>query len=340
MKRRRQGHERDEQPRSLEKVMEVAGELPPGMSRLGEPAFLLDTGWPDALTEAYLCFDGAELFHEDLVLLPASRVKPVRRDDPGATAEERGATHYRVGEIEGDELLVDDRGRVWRREEDSGEWLPEGSRFDRWLLGAVEAQRMLYDRDGEFTDDAFDDSGELTAAMSERMCRRILKRDRAAPAPRWRLARAMAQQGKLEAAREQLETVVAESPDFAWAWFDLARIGEGLGELASAVDEMEAAATARPGYEHAAYFWAQAARLARSSGDEARRAACAREALALDPELAASQRDGARVSLEDGELEAAQELAENAAALAPRDLLIMDLLARIRAQIDARQPPA
>lgn len=340
MRQRRQGRERDEQPRSLERIMEVAGSLPPGMSRLGEPAFLMDAGWPDALTEVYLYFDGAELFHEDLVLLPASRVKQVRREDPGATAAERDATYYRAGEIGGDDLCVDDQGRVWRLEEDTGEWLPEGSRLERWLLGVMEAQRMLYDRDGEFIDEAFDESGELTPAMSERMNRRVLKRDRAAPAPRWRLARAMALQGKMEAAREQLETVVAESPAFAWAWFDLARISEVMGELASAGDEMEAAATARPGYEHAAYFWAQAARLARAAGDEARRAGCAREALALDPGLAGSQREGARANLEEGELEAAQELAENAAALAPRDLQIMDLLARIRAELDARQPPA
>jgi tetratricopeptide (TPR) repeat protein len=150
----------------------------------------------------------------------------------------------------------------------------------------------------------------------------------------------MVQQGKLAEAREQLEAVVAAEPAFAWAWFDLGRISEKLGELGGAVDEMEAAAQARPEYEHVGYFWAQAARLAHAAGDDVRRAACARAALAHTPDLATRQREGARESLEAGERDAARELVETAVALAPRDLMALDLLARVHASVDEADPPA
>ena len=324
----------------LDRLVAAVGQAASGMHWLGAGAIVLDASWPAALSEVYRRFDGASLFLDTVVLAPASQVKAERRSDPGVTEAERRSAYYHAGEIEGDELYVDDEGGVWRVEEDTGEWLLEGSRLDRWLLGFFEAQGMLYDRDGEFSDDAFDEEGELTAAMSERMNRRLLKRDRDASAPRWRLARAMVQQGKLAEAREQLEAVVAGEPAFAWAWFDLGRISEKLGELGGAVDELEAAAQARPEYEHAGYFWAQAARLAHAAGDEARRAACARAALARTPDLVARQRDGARESLEAGEVEAARELIETAAALAPRDLMVLDLLARVQARVDENEPPA
>jgi tetratricopeptide (TPR) repeat protein len=336
----RKGHGREEGGSPLDRLVATIESAAAGMHWLGSPAILLDAAWPQALAEVYRRFDGAELFLGTLTLMPATQVQTERRDDPGATAEERSTTYYRVGQLEGDDLYVDDHGQVWRLEEDTGEWLAEGSRLDRWLLGVIEAQGTLYDREGEFSDEAFDEEGDVTAATSERMHRRILKRDRDAVAPRWRLARALVQQGNLEAARDELETAVATQPAFAWAWFDLGRISERLGELGNAVDEMEAAAQARPDYEHAGYFWAQAARLARAAGDEARREACTREALARSPGLVASQRDGARESLESGELEAARELIETAAALAPRDLMVMDLMARIHARIDEAAPPA
>jgi hypothetical protein len=316
---------------SLERLVAAVGEAASGMHWLGSGAFVLDASWPAALSDVYRRFDGASLFLDTIVLVAANQIRAERRSDPGVTEAERRSAYYRVGELEGDDLYVDDDGRVWRVEEDTGEWLLEGSRLDRWLLGVFEAQGMLYDRDGEFLDDAFDEDGELVPAMNERMSRRLLKRDRDAAAPRWRLARAMVQQDKLAEAREQLEAVVAGEPAFAWAWFDLGRISEKLGELGGAVDELEAAAQARPEYEHAGYFWAQAARLAHAAGDEARRAACAREALQRAPDLALRQRDGARESLESGEVEAARELVETAAALAPRDLMVLDLLARVHA---------
>ncbi|WP_428262460.1 tetratricopeptide repeat protein [Haliangium sp.] len=325
-RKRGPGGSSDTSSTPAERVLAMVARAPGGLHWLGEPARLLDAAWPDSLVEVYRAFDGASLFHEAVVLVPATQVR--RRADAGVSG-------YAVGSLDGDDLVVDDRARVWRHEQDSGEWLPEGERFDRWLLGVIEAQEVLYERDGEFADEVFDDSGEPVPEVSERMQRRILKRDRDAPGPRWRLARALVQQGKVEAGRDQLETLVAARPEFAWAWYDLARISESLGALEQALDEMEAAATAQPGYEHAGFFWAQAARLARALGDEARRQACADRARADAPDLAAGQREGAQASLDEGDLDAALELVETALALSPRDLVAVDLRARIQARREA-----
>src|SRR5690606_14105806 len=89
-----------------------------GMHRLGPPAVLLDSALPGALARVYRQLDGGELFHETIVLLPSARL-----GREGESAE--GRRH--VGEIAGDELFVDESGRVWRLEEDTGEWLAEGS---------------------------------------------------------------------------------------------------------------------------------------------------------------------------------------------------------------------
>jgi tetratricopeptide (TPR) repeat protein len=293
---------------------------PAGLHDLGEPATVLDTALPAALAAVYRAFDGATLYHEALILSPSRDL---------ARAPETG--RWKLGEVDGDDLEIDAGGAVWRRETDTEEWLEEGSRVDRWLHGWVDAQGQLLDADGEFRDDVFEESGELTDEAAIGRERRLLDRDPAAPAPRWRLARALARSGDLGAARDQLEQVVDERPGFAWAWFDLARISERLGELAGAADEAVAAAEADPDYAYAPFFYGHAARLAGAAGDDARRAELAGRALELEPDLARSQRAGAVERLAAGDRDSARELAEVAAALAPRDLETLDLLRQLEA---------
>lgn len=293
---------------------------PEGLHRLGDPAVVLDTALPAALADIYRAFDGGDLYHESLVLIPSREV-----------ARDPHTGRWHIGEVHGDDLQVDPAGAVWRREIDTDEWLEEGSRFDRWLHGWVDAEDLLLDPDGEFRDELFDDAGELTDEAAARRERRLLDRDREAPAPRWRLAQALSRTGDLAGARDHLEQVVAGRPGFAWAWFDLARISERLGELPGAIDEAAAAADADPDYPYAPFFLGHAARLAAAAGDEPRRVELAARALALDPDLARSQRAGAAERLATGDHESARELAEVAAALAPRDLETIDLLRQLRA---------
>src|SRR5258707_1331119 len=75
-------------------------------------------------------------------------------------------------------------------------------------------------------------------------------------------------QGATIDARNELEQVVADDPAFAWAWLDLARVSEKLGEVGGAIDEARMAAEAAEGMQHAqaGYFWSQVARLAVRAG--------------------------------------------------------------------------
>jgi Tfp pilus assembly protein PilF len=119
--------------------------------------------------------------------------------------------------------------------------------------------------------------------------------------------------------------VVAARPGFGWAWFDLARLSEKLGEIDNAREEALAAAEADPAYEHAAFFLAAAARLAALAGDDAARAQLAARALAADPDLARRQLDGARDNLAAEDRSAAREMVAVALALEPTNLAALDL---------------
>jgi len=287
-----------------------------GVHRLAGPAYVLDTELPVGLAEVYRSWNGLELFHESLILWPANKVR-------------RNGDYFAVGEVNGDDLMVAVDGKVWRRDADSEELLCDGSAFDRWLAGYVDAEAVVFERDGEFRDDVIDEDGDLIASAALARERAMLDRDRDAPAPRWRLARLLSRSGELERARDELERVVDGMPDFSWAWYDLARISEGLGELEGACDELEAAATAQEGYEHNGFFWAQLARVARAMDDEDRRRDAAARALAATPDIAQRQLEGARASAADGDLATARELAETARAVAPNDLQVMAFLRQL-----------
>jgi tetratricopeptide (TPR) repeat protein len=290
-----------------------------GVHATSAPAPALDADLPAGLAAVYREFDGAELFHCDLVLAPR-----IEWDGRGG--------RVRVAELGEDSIWVAlDTGVVWRLEEDTGEWMEEGSSFERWLWGWVEGQSVLYDAEGEFVAGVLDDEGELLPEAALGREGRLLKRDRLAAAPRWRLARALLKAGDRERARAELEEVVAAHPRFPWAWYDLARVSEALGDVAGAKEEALAAADADPSYEHAPFFLAWAARLAARAGDQAACAELAARARAARPDLARTQLEGARANLEAGDRRGARELVEVALALEPRDLAALDLLRRIEA---------
>jgi tetratricopeptide (TPR) repeat protein len=313
------------EPDVAERILERLGAYELGVHDLGDPGVGADPTLPLTLLSVYHRFDGGRLFHEAIQLLPYREVEASVERSPG------GGARWRVGEAGGDAISVDERGRVWREDGETGEVVLDGTAFDRWLLGAIEAEAMLFERDGEFRDDIFDDDGDLLPAIALAQLRAPVKRDPRAPGPRWRLARHLTETDDLPAARRELEEVVAAAPDFPWAWLDLARLSERLGELAGAVDEAVAAADADPSHELVGFFLAHAARFAAASNDEPTRAELAGRAVAASSDLVRSFRDGAETNLAEGDVISATELAELAAAIAPRDLAVLDLLARVRA---------
>ena len=289
-----------------------------GVHRLNAPAVVLDSELPLAVDSVYREFDGGELFHESLILLSGSQIQHVEG-------------RFHVGEYSGDEIFVADDGSVWRLEKDTDESLPEGTQFDRWLAGVIDAESVLYEKDGEFRDDIFDEEGELTDSTSMQRERKQLQRDPKAIAPRWRLARALSNMGEIEKARDNLESVVEQKGDFSWAWFDLARISEQLGQAEAACDEAMMAAESQPGYAYAGFFLGHAARFASAAGLEERSRDLASRALQLDPELPRRNRESARELIEAGDKQAARVPLEVAKLLAPRDLETLDLLRQLAA---------
>jgi hypothetical protein len=309
----------------FDRFRDEVGGYAEGVHRLGGPASEAAlAGVPDAELRDFLAsWDGAELFIDAYMIRGAAQLE--REGDVlwfGETA---------LGDVLGLELAQG--GRVVRLEEDTGELLVEGSSFARWLDATVVADGVLYDREGEWLDDVFDDDGELAAAAASKREKKALKLDPEAPAPAWRLAKAQERAGDAQAARKTLEALVAHAKDFAWAWFDLGRLRRADEELAAAEAAFVAAsdAGAAAGSELAGWFAAHAARVAAERKDEAARARHAERALALDPEVARAQRRAAQARVDEGSLDEARELCALAAALLPRDLEVAELTRRIAA---------
>jgi tetratricopeptide (TPR) repeat protein len=314
--KRRNDERGDGSPSGLDRVFELLDAAPAGLHDVAPPAAQLPSGLPAALIDFYARCDGAQLFLDSVELAPSADVA-------------RRGERWVFGSLDGEDLLIDARGRIWRSDESLDDLVCEGTRLDRWFAGVVDAIAVLYDDEGEFTEGSFDDEGELLPAVGERQLRAMLKRDPAAPGPRWRLGHALLAQDSVAEARGELEEAVASAPGFAWAWLDLAKISERLGELPGAVDEARAAAEASAGHPQTGYFHAQLARIAGRAGDEATRARAAGRAAELAPELKAAQLEGARESLAEGDAASARGLLDLLRAVWPRDLEVLELAGRV-----------
>jgi hypothetical protein len=238
---------------------------------------------------------------------------------------------WQFASVDGDTIAIDARGKIWRADESIEDDVCEGTRIDRWLAGQVAALEPMFDHDGEFAEDVFDEDGEMLPIVREQQLRAQLKRDPGAPAPRWRLAQVLLEQGAVEDARNELEQVVADDPAFAWAWLDLARVSERLGESTGAIDEARMAAEAAEGVGHpqAGYFWSQVARLAQRGTDELVRAEAATKASLLAPDLKRAQMAGVRDSLAAGDTASAKGLLDLLRAVWPRDLEVLELAKKL-----------
>ncbi|MEP6863796.1 MAG: hypothetical protein ABJE66_24430 [Deltaproteobacteria bacterium] len=298
----------------LDRVFDLLDEAAPGLHDVEPPAPDLPSNLPEPLIELYARCDGARIFVDTLEIVPARDV-----------AFDNGRWQFATSN--GEAVALDHRGRVWMHDETIEDAVCEATRLDRWLAGEVDALALVYDGDGEYAEEVFDDDGDMLPVVREQQLRAKIKRDAAAPGPRWRLALVLLEQGADEDARNQLEQVVADDPVFAWAWLDLARVSEKVGEVGGAIDEARMAAEAAEGVQHpqAGYFWSQVARLAVRNGDEMVRAQAATKASLLAPELKKSQIEGARERLAAGDQTSAKGLVELLRAVWPRDLEVLDL---------------
>ncbi len=306
---------RDDDLGGLERTFALLADALPGLHDVTPPSTRVPAGLPEALIELYAYCDGLRLFHDSVEVRPA---RDVVSTTPG---------RWQFATVEGDDVAIDLRGKVWRTDDELDDDVCDGTRIDRWLAGLLDSYTQVYDEEGEFLDDVFDDEGEIVASVRERQLRAHLKRDAGAPGVRWQLANVLLGQGATEDARNELEQVVADDPAFAWAWLDLAKISERVGDLGNATDEVRMAAETAEGAQHpqAGYFWSQLARLASCTGNEILRAEAATKTSLLAPDLKRAQLDGARELLATGDTASARGLVDLLRAVWPRDLEVLEL---------------
>ena len=306
----------------IDHVYDLLLAAPFGLHDLAKPACALPEDAPLALAEWYVLMGGASLFHEAIVFAPPNEVHLLQ--DPA---------RWWCGTVDGEDLAVTPQGRVLCWDSSVDDWLPVGSRLDRWLWGMLDGQALLYDAEGEFADDVFDDDGELCEATTLAQLRALVRRDGAAVASRWRLGAALVAVGDILRARDQLERCVELDEDFYWAWLELARISENLGEFTGAYEEalMAANAAQKCGAPSAGYLWSHAARLALRGNDSAARDAAAAQVQRVAPQLRTEQLAGIRECMTNRDWKSAGGLMDLLRAVWPRDLEVMDMARQLAA---------
>ena len=159
----------------LNRVFVQLDEAQPGVHDVNEPALELPVGLPAPLIEVYARCDGARIFCDTLELLPSAEVT-------------YDGARWRFAVIDGEPVGIDHKGRIWRTDASIEDDIIDGTRVDRWLAGQLDALALLFDHEGEYNDDVFDEEGEILAVIREKQLRAQLKRDAGAPGPRWKLA--------------------------------------------------------------------------------------------------------------------------------------------------------
>lgn len=328
----------------FERFREALVRLPAGLIRAGRAAAPheiaavereLGTRLPPSFVAFLESFDGADLFHETVLLAGVSAEAPrglVELNQRRPTAEPVFAAV-----AGGDRFAFQADGRVvrLRADSDAGEgegetaasaggrseargagecWLAGGD-FSRWLDGLIAYHRVLYDADGEFAADAFEpDGSDVLPLVALRQTERAL---RACPdSAEWHHERGVALRRleRVAEAKEAFARAVALDPENPWAHFDLGRAALDLGPACAreAGAAFEAAARLEGG-DAAARLWVWAARAATLEASPERVALCRREALARErtlPDQLRRARDAAGQGGDPGELAEAEALLE------------------------------
>jgi tetratricopeptide (TPR) repeat protein len=308
--------------------------LPEGLIRVGPPAGAahlagaatrLGRSLPPTLASFLSAFDGADLFHETLLLGGVGPEAPTGLVDLALDPEAASGEGHQAGDLviaraaAGDLLLLEAdtserrEGRVFRIRPGSGERWLAGSSFEAWLDAFVAAERLLYDGEGEFVLDAFEPDGELVPLMAVRQAERALRKDPGAADRHFDLGVAQRRLGRLEQAARAFERATELQPENPWPWFDLGRVHLARQEPWRGASCFSRAAESALRLERGQMLaWAARAWLAAGEHDAARAAVAS--ARAAHPELVAHLRRSAGSAEADQDEEAA---AEARALLAP-----------------------
>jgi tetratricopeptide (TPR) repeat protein len=343
----------------FDRFRDALSRLPAGLIRAAPPATAaalaaaearLGRALPEAYASFLRSFDGADLFHEAVVVAGVDAEAPhalVALNDPDDDAATARAGELTFAEaIAGDRFALDVDGRVIRLRAGSDERAVAGSTFERWLDAVVARERILYDADGEFAEDVFDDDGEeLRPLIVLRQAERALKADPGAAEAHHERGVALRRLGRGDEALDAFAAATTLDPGNPWPWFDLGRAALDAGrDPARALDAFREAA-ARESGPSGARLLAWAARAADTLRDDAAATEARAAALARDPSLIeALLRAEAQARLEDDD----EARAENEAlrlALAPgsqprRALPVVTMATTTTEEPAPRRPPA
>src|SRR5262245_50507954 len=146
--------------------------LPSGLIRARPPAAPDDVARAEAtlgrpLPSPYASFlqsfDGADLFHESVVVAGVGAGAPLLLT---ALEQDRAGELVFAEAISGDRFSLDAAGRVLRYDPGPGERAPAGSGFEPWLDAPVARGQILFGPDSEYAPDSFDPSGDLAPATA------------------------------------------------------------------------------------------------------------------------------------------------------------------------------
>jgi tetratricopeptide (TPR) repeat protein len=312
----------------FERFREAAARLPDGLIRFSPPASpeaiaageaRLGLALPAEYASFLRSFDGADLFHETIVVAGVGETAPrsLLELNEERNVDDRSEIVFAEA-VAGDRFALDARGRVLRLRAGSDERILAGSSFERWLDATVARERVLYGPDGEFAPDVFDEDGEeISAAVVLRQTERALKVDPGSAEAQHERGLALRRLGRAERALEAFAAASALDPDDPWPWFDFGRtaLANGL-ELPRAREAFRRAATREAG-PSGARLLAWATRAALLARDDDAVTELRREALARDPALLeALARAESQASLE-GDEEARAENEALRLALSP-----------------------
>lgn len=300
------------------------------MIRIGAPASSNDVGdaaralgrkLPQQLEKFLRSWNGADLFQESVRLYGVDNEfgSLVRANTelrpPGLAQSDLAFGDTSAGEL----LVLDEHDRVIRLRglsEDEGaaqwdeRWLA-GSNLESWLAATVTHELPLYDSEGEFVMDAFEEDGlALVPTFALKLARKVVKKDPKSAELHHSLAVALRRNEHLDEACAAFAQAARLDPANPWPWFDLGRAHLEQKDWEAAAEAFEQAANgSRHDAVQAARFCAWRACAFKQAGNEGGRALAAAEALRLCPSLQADLQKAAVAAVGEDDTEAYDNVA-------------------------------